>query len=170
MKKLLLHHCCAPCSFGVYDNLAKDFMVESFWFNPNIHPAGEHDKRKDSLEKYLKKFSKTLYIQENIAQEQWLKNIPLGVERCRYCYSLRLNKTAQQACELKIPCISTTLLASPYQKHDILKEIGFETAKNYGLEFVYRDFRQNYYTGKNAAREAGMYMQKYCGCVYSRGC
>ena len=88
--------------------------------------------------------------------------------RCvKYCYRVRLEQTARYAKEHGYDTFSTTLLISPYQNHNALKKIGEEMAEKYGLNFLYRDFRPGFREGQAEARELGLYMQKYCGCVFS---
>ena len=88
--------------------------------------------------------------------------------RCvKYCYRVRLEQTARYAKEHGYDTFSTTLLISPYQNHKALKKIGEEMAEKYGLNFLYRDFRPGFREGQAEARELGLYMQKYCGCVFS---
>lgn len=88
--------------------------------------------------------------------------------RCvKYCYRVRFEQTARYAKEHGYDTFSTTLLISPYQNHNALKKIGEEMAEKYGLNFLYRDFRPGFREGQAEARELGLYMQKYCGCVFS---
>ncbi|MDR0473468.1 MAG: epoxyqueuosine reductase QueH, partial [Treponema sp.] len=87
--------------------------------------------------------------------------------RCAFCYRLRHEKAAALASERSYDAFSTTLLISPYQNHELIREIGEELAGRYGLSFFYRDFRPRFRAGKAQAREARYYMQKYCGCIYS---
>ena len=79
----------------------------------------------------------------------------------------RLEKTAKYAKENGFDAFSTTLLISPYQDHGLLKKTGDMLSKKYGIEFLYKDFRPGFRYGQNKARELGLYMQKYCGCVFS---
>jgi hypothetical protein len=110
----------------------------------------------------------TVYSPE-ITQAEWLANAPkTSPDRCRYCYTIRLNKTAEEAKQRGIGRFSTTLLISPFQKHELVKGAGEAAAKSYGVEFVYQDMRPYYYESKQSAREAGLYLQKYCGCIYSK--
>ena len=88
--------------------------------------------------------------------------------RCQdYCYPVRLEQTAKYAKENGFDTISTSLLVSPYQKHEILANIAEQIAKKYDLQFLYRDFRVGFREGQAKARELGLYMQKYCGCIFS---
>jgi predicted adenine nucleotide alpha hydrolase (AANH) superfamily ATPase len=169
MEKLLLHHCCGPCSPKVAEQLSKRFAVESYWFNPNIHPAEELALRKASLESFCRSLDLRLHEGPAFSQEQWLAQAPKEApDRCRFCYRVRLRQAAAEAQRRGIAFISTTLLSSPYQKHELIREEGLAAAAEKGLTFVAEDFRPWYYEGKNAARLQGLYMQKYCGCLYSR--
>lgn len=169
MAKLLIHSCCAPCSFGVIEQL-KDFELEGFWYNPNIHPLDEHDRRFASLKKYFEERKIPLHQKSGFEYdcEGWKENAPKTVpERCAYCYYIRLNETAYMAKQLNIPGFTTTLLSSPHQKHELIKATGERVSAAYGVKFIYRDFRPGYFKGKNEARSSGIYLQKYCGCEYS---
>lgn len=166
MNRILLHHCCMPCSPKVLEYLTGNFSVESYWYNPNVHPAAEHDARKESLIKYIKELALPLHLGPVMVQDEWLAKAP-EADRCKYCYSTRLKQTAATALEMGIQYFSTTLLSSPYQKHGLIASIGEETAQSYGLQFVYFDLRAQYYEGKNEAYRRGSYMQKYCGCIFS---
>ena len=88
---------------------------------------------------------------------------------CEACYKVRLKKTAQTAKENKYQSFSTTLLISPFQKHDRLKEIGLELAEEIGIEFFYQDFRSEFKRSQEMAKAMGLYRQKYCGCQRSKG-
>ena len=110
-----------------------------------------------------------LIIKEVYGLDEFCKNVIDDLEnRCKnYCYKVRLEETAKYAKENGFDSFSTTLLISPYQQHDLLKSMGEEIAKKYDLEFLYRDFRPGFREGQNEARNLGLYMQKYCGCVFS---
>lgn len=168
-ETLLLHNCCAPCSYEIVEKLKDKFNLEGFWFNPNIHPSGEFKLRKDSLERLLVENSIKLNCVDNITQDEWAELVVTKKEdRCALCYKLRLNKTAEFAKISKIQRFSTSLLISPYQKHELIKEIGSEVSRIHNIEFYYEDFRPFFYDGKNKAKRDGFYIQKYCGCVFSK--
>ena len=144
--KLLLHTCCAPCSVYCIESLRNERIEPVlYWYNPNIHPYTEYKARRDTLKEYSEKMIKINAIfEEEYGLREFCKNVCTnGLEnRCEnYCYKVRLEKTAKYAKENGYDTISTTLLISPYQKHDVLKKMGEEIAKKYGLEFLYRDFR-----------------------------
>ena len=168
--KLLLHACCAPCTIQCIEALAvDDIQPDLFWFNPNIHPFTEYRSRLDSLRNFVKDRTLSLLIEDEYGLRSFIKVVENGmmVQRCAFCYRLRLEKAARFAAERGYDTFSTTLLISPYQKHELIKQIGDELSASYSINFLYRDFRLRFKNGQNQARTAGYYMQKYCGCIYS---
>ena len=168
--KLLLHTCCAPCSVYCIKSLREEPIEPTvYWFNPNIHPYMEYKARRDTLKEYTKSIGINAIFDENYGLRDFCKNVVNDLEnRCvKYCYRIRLEQTAKYAKENGYDTFSTTLLISPYQNHEALKNIGQEMADKYGLTFLYRDFRPGFREGQAEARELGLYMQKYCGCVFS---
>lgn len=168
--KLLLHTCCAPCSVYCIQSLRSENIEPTvYWFNPNIHPYMEYKARRDTLKQYINTIGVKGIFNENYGLVEFCKNVINDLEnRCaKYCYKIRLEQTAKYAKENGYTHFSTTLLISPYQNHDTIKKIGEEIAQKYGLTFLYRDFRPGFREGQNEARELGLYMQKYCGCVFS---
>lgn len=168
--KLLLHTCCAPCSVYCIDSLRKEGIEPTvYWFNPNIHPYMEYKARRDCLKEYTKSINVETIFEENYGLREFCKNVVKDLEnRCKeYCYPVRLEQTAKYAKENGFDTISTTLLVSPYQNHEALIEVTKFMAKKYDVEFLYRDFRVGFREGQKKARELGLYMQKYCGCIFS---
>lgn len=168
--KLLLHTCCAPCSVYCVDSLRKEQIEPTiYWYNPNIHPYMEYKARRDCLKEYCKQIKLNAIFEEEYGLDEFCKNVIGDLQnRCtNYCYKMRLEQTAKYAKENGYDAISTTLFVSPYQKHEQLKEISEEIAKKYGVELLYRDFRVGFREGQAKAREIGLYIQKYCGCVFS---
>ena len=164
--KLLMHTCCAPCSVYCIDSLRKENIEPTvYWYNPNIHPYMEYKNRRDCLKEYTKSINVNAIFEEDYGLKEFCKNTISDLEnRClNYCYKVRLEQTAKYAKENGYDSISTTLLVSPYQKHDELSNLLERIAKENGLNFVYRDFRVGFREGQNKARESGLYMQKYCG-------
>jgi len=88
-------------------------------------------------------------------------------ERCQYCFRLRLSKTAEIAREKNFSAFTTTLLISPQQKHELLREIGSELAEETGIEFLYADLRKRYSDSRHLTKPLDLYRQQYCGCIYS---
>lgn len=168
--KLLMHACCAPCSVYCIDSLREEGIEPTlFWYNPNIHPFKEYEARRDCLKNYSnKKNVKAIFIDE-YGFDAFCKNTINDVSaRCvNYCYPTRLNKTFEYAKENGYDTVTTTLLYSIYQKHDFIKMECEKLSQKYGIDFLYRDFRVGYYVGHQKAFEEGLYLQKYCGCIFS---
>jgi predicted adenine nucleotide alpha hydrolase (AANH) superfamily ATPase len=167
--KLLLHICCGPCAVYPVDVLQEDNIdFEGVFFNPNIHPMEEFIKRRDNAKilSDIKNFPITL--SDQYQESDWLTFTGANEERCNMCYSLRLEKVARMAKEKGFDAFTTTLLVSPYQKHELIKELGRNFGMAYGVDFYYRDFRGGFRQGQQQAKELGLYRQKYCGCIISR--
>lgn len=167
--KVLLHICCAPCSVKCIEKLRSDNIdILGYWYNPNIHPYMEYKSRRDTLVEYSKSINLDVIYNDYYGLKSFCSNVINTLDnRCGYCYYCRLEETAKKAKELGLEYFSTTLLISPYQNHELLKRAGEEIAKKYGIKFYYDDFRPLFRDGQNKAREIGLYMQKYCGCVFS---
>ena len=168
--KLLMHTCCAPCSVYCIDNLREQNIEPTlYWYNPNIHPYKEYQARRDCLKDYANNIGITAIFEEEYGLKEFCKNVIDDLEnRCtNYCYKVRLEKTIQYAKQNGYDTFTTTLFVSPYQKHDQLKKICEELAQKYDINFLYIDFRSGFRQGQAKARELGLYMQKYCGCVFS---
>ncbi len=168
--KLLMHTCCAPCSVYCIDSLRKENIEPTlYWFNPNIHPYIEYKTRRDTLKDYAKRINVNLIINENYGLNEFCRNVVNDLEnRCtKYCYPVRLEQTVKYAKENKYDTFTSTLFVSPYQKHEELKKICENLAKKYNINFLYRDFRVGFREGQSKARDLGLYMQKYCGCIFS---
>ena len=169
MESLLLHTCCAPCSIYCGDSLRSEGIEPvSFWYNPNIHPYQEYKARRDTLKEYAASIGMKLLVREDYGLRTFVKAVAEDLDhRCGYCYACRLEETARYAAEHGFTHFSTTLLVSPYQDHERLRATAEEMAARYGVAFLYRDFRPGFREGQAKARELGLYMQKYCGCVFS---
>ena len=149
MQNLLLHICCAPCSVHCVESL-RDEGIEpaGFWYNPNIHPYQEYKARRDTLVDYAAAIGLDLTVREEYGLRGFVQAVAGDIEhRCAHCY--------------------TTLLVSPYQDHEGICRAAEALSARYGVGFLYRDFRPGFRQGQAKARELGLYMQKYCGCVFS---
>ena len=169
MKNILLHCCCAPCTVSCAEPLQQEgFNVTAFWFNPNIHPFKEYEARRDCLIDYMNELNIPLKVKEDYGLREFVKNVADDIDgRCVYCYTHRLYETAKFAKENGFDGFTSTLFASLYQNHELMKAAAQRFAYEFGIEFLYRDFRPNFRQGNQKAREKGFYMQKYCGCVFS---
>lgn len=160
MSKILLHTCCAPCTTYVNEWLkANGFAAHGFFYNPNIYPAMEYEMRKKGMEHY----SAIANLSVDFVEDDQVHI----AGNCSGCYEMRLRKTAEYAKHSGFELISTTLLISPYQKHDIIKEMGIRIAGDLGIGFLYHDFREGYYKSRELAMRYNLYRQKYCGCSTS---
>ncbi|MCI2057881.1 MAG: epoxyqueuosine reductase QueH [Oscillibacter sp.] len=169
MDRVLLHCCCAPCSLSCIDPLRLEGIEPvAFWYNPNIHPWKEYEARRDCLLTYAPTIGLKTVVQEEYGLREFTRSVAGDLEhRCAYCYTHRLEVTARYAAEHGYQAFTTTLLASIYQQHDLIAAAAERLAGQYGVSFLYRDFRPNFRAGNQRARELGFYMQKYCGCVFS---
>lgn len=167
--KLLLHICCANCGIFPFERMrANGIEVVGYFFNPNIHPYQEYQKRLEALKQYSERAGLEVLYRDEYLLEEFLRNVSSQPERrCAYCYSLRLEATAREAKERGFDQFSTTLLQSSHQDHQLIKETGDRIARTVGLPFYYEDFRPGWRRGVEVSKEMGLYRQQYCGCIYS---
>lgn len=171
-SKVLVHVCCAPCLCYVLEKLS-DNTRDTFlyWFNPNIHDVMEYNRRLDAVKLFTekKRIVDMLYERE-YNPEIWVSNIKKKEkpDRCLECYKLRIEAAANYAKLADMDVLTTTLLYSRYQYHDEIRSIGEKISADYGIEFLYEDFRKGWYDGIRMSKEMGLYRQKYCGCELSK--
>ena len=165
----LLHICCAPCANQCIEVLRGDhYAVTGYWYNPNIHPFTEYRSRRNCLRDYAKTINLPLIERDDYGLRPFVRAVAENIAgRCVKCYEMRFFRTAQYAAEHGFTQFTTTLLVSPYQDRELICAVGKKMGEKYGVEFVPHDFRPRFKEGQEEAREAGLYMQKYCGCVYS---
>ena len=170
-QPLLLHICCGPCSTYCVRRLRElAWHVEGYWVNPNIHSYSEHERRRESLVAYAQRIALPLHQTAGYQMAEFFRRVAGHErfrERCAICYRMRLEHTADEAARRGFVAISTTLLISPYQDQEAIRRIGEEVAGARGLRFYYENLRRGYAESRHMAREAGLYMQRYCGCLYS---
>ena len=167
---LLLHTCCAPCSVYCIKTLRADNIEPTlYWYNPNIHPYQEYKARRDCLRTYAKTVKVDLREDDAYGLDEFVRCTADKItNRCQeYCYPKRLRQAYEYAKSEGFDAVSTTLLYSIYQQHDFIKELMTALSAEYGIEFIYHDFREGWREGQDEARRIGLYMQKYCGCVFS---
>jgi len=172
--KLLLHICCGPCATYPLELLRKDFEVEGYFYNPNIHPPEEYERRLAEAKRWAQQVGLNLvegaYDMANwLLATEGLEHHPEGGVRCEVCFALRLNEAARYAQAHGFPWLATTLTLSPHKNARRINEIGERAAGAHGIRFHPADFRKQ--AGVQRARELsrhyGLYRQNYCGCVYS---
>ncbi len=178
-KTLLLHGCCAPCSSYVLEYLTEYFDIALLYYNPNIFPGSEYNKRIDEVKRLISEMplkSQVKLIEGEYKPEDFfdiakgLEHLPEGGERCFKCYRLRLEEAAKAARESGYDYFSTTLSISPHKNAEKLNEIGRELEEKYGVKYLYADFkkREGYKRSIELSRIYGLYRQNYCGCIYSK--
>ncbi len=167
--KLLLHICCGPCSLyplAQLDNAGIE--THGFFYNPNIHPYREFQKRMAGVQQVATTSGLDLEYDNDYGLTEYLRKVVFHEqERCSHCYIMRLEKTAEQAKNKGYEAFSTTLLYSKYQDHGAIQHIGKTLADRYQIEFYYQDFRVGWQEGIDKAIAMDIYRQAYCGCIYS---
>ncbi|MBD3182510.1 recombinase [Candidatus Poribacteria bacterium] len=174
--KMLLHICCAPCSTHVVKEIREEFNdTTGFFYNPNIHPKKEYLYREQEMKEYAGKIGLPLVCAE-YDDGNWfeltrgMENIPEGGQRCFLCYRMRLEKTVQYAVENGYEIFTTTLSVSPHKNARVINRIGAELAEKYNLKFYPGDFKKRggFEKSVQMSKEAGLYRQSYCGCIFSQ--
>lgn len=176
---LLLHSCCAPCSSYCISCLAEYFHVAVFYYNPNIYPPEEFQMRAAEQKRFVDQFPTKYpvsYIEAPYEPDrfyemaQGMEEVPEGGERCFACYEMRLRKSAEYALAHGFDFFTTTLSISPLKNAAKLNEIGAKLAEEYGIKYLFSDFKKKdgYKKSTEISREYEMYRQYYCGCVFSK--
>jgi len=169
MANLLIHTCCGPCAtYTVEHWRAQKLEVAGLAFNPNIHPFMEHQQRLESLKKFAESVAMPLFIPVGYDMVGFLRRV-VGKEgdRCIECFKMRLTQTAATAKEKGFDAFTTTLLISPHQKHNLLKQVGEAVSQEQKISFLYADLRSGFTESRRLSKEMGLYRQQYCGCIYS---
>lgn len=174
-KKILMHSCCGPCSTACIERLKDYFDITVLYYNPNIEPINEYNKRKETQKSVLKKLN-IKYIDCDYDNETFrlltkeLKDEPEGGKRCTVCFSLRLKGTAKRAKENGFDYFTTTLTVSPHKNSELINKLGIEIGEKVGVKFLVADFkkREGYKRSIELSKEFDLYRQNYCGCLYSK--
>ncbi|MDD3212383.1 MAG: epoxyqueuosine reductase QueH [Eubacteriales bacterium] len=167
--KLLLHICCAPCSVMCVQSLrAEGIEPTGYWYNPNIHPYTEYRARRNALVEYAAQIGMALEVNDLYGLRPFAQVVAGDIgNRCGACYASRMRETARYAAEHGYTYFTSTLFYSVFQKHELIRAAAEDAAAEFGVAFLYRDFRPLFRQGVEEARALGLYMQKYCGCVFS---
>ena len=171
-KKILIHACCGPCSSEVIDFLKDIFDITIYYYNPNIYPESEYEKRYDQFQLLPYDFDIIKGEYEDDKYYEAIKGLEdLGEfsQRCYKCFYFRMEESAKKAKALGFDYFTTTLSISPYKNSKWINEIGYEIAKKYNIDYLYSDFKkqEGYKKSIKLSTEYGMYRQEYCGCIYS---
>jgi len=166
--KVLLHACCAPCLIHPVEVLRSEGReVVVFFYNPNVHPYREYERRFLAVATYCEGGDLDLRVGP-YEMERYFASVAVEPEaRCRHCFRLRLSRAAYEARSLGITGFTTTLLVSPHQDRELLIEAGEQAGIEHGVLFESTDFRDGFRAGEERARELEIYRQSYCGCVFS---
>jgi predicted adenine nucleotide alpha hydrolase (AANH) superfamily ATPase len=167
--KALIHICCANCLIYPLKTLRQEgWDCMGFFYNPNIHPYQEYQRRLAAVQAYEQEAAIQVIYRDDYDLEQFLRGVAFREnERCRFCYHLRLQATAQVAKRGKFAAFTSTLLHSKHQDHELIKSIGEQVGKEQGVKFLYQDFREGWKQGIEESKALGLYRQSYCGCIYS---
>ena len=176
---VLLHSCCAPCSSHVIDTLTKYFNITILYYNPNIEPYEEYEKRKQEEIRFIKEYPNVNKLtimdcdHDNDLYHETIKGLEQereGRARCIKCYYLRLEKTAIETLKNGFDYFATTLTVSPLKNSQKLNEIGEYLSKKYNIKYLYSDFKkkEGYKHSIELSKEYNLYRQDYCGCIYSK--
>ena len=175
---LLLHSCCGPCSTQVISFLVPYFNITVLYYNPNIEPFTEYEKRKQEQIRFIKEFnhSNITFLDcdydNNAFTEavKGLENEKEGGARCPVCFRVRLEKTARVAKEKKYDFFGTTLTVSPHKNSRQINLIGHALEQRYNVKFLYSDFKKKdgYKKSIELSKQYNLYRQNYCGCNYGR--
>ena len=171
-KKILIHACCGPCSSEVIDFLKDVFDITIYYYNPNIYPKEEYEKRYDQFSLLPYKFDIVKGDYEESKYYDAIKGYEdLGEfsKRCYKCFYFRLEETAIYASVHHFDYFTTTLSISPYKNSKWINEIGYELSKKYNIEYLYSDFKkqEGYKKSIELSKKYKLYRQEYCGCKYS---
>ena len=177
--RLLLHSCCGPCSSYVLEYLTRFFSVSVFYYNPNIAPEAEYQKRLSEQKRLLKEMAANGPVElmevpydhgEFLEAAAGLEAEREGGARCERCFILRLEETARTAARLDFDYFTTTLSVSPHKNAQLLNRVGGEMAEKYGVRYLYSDFkkRDGYKRSLELSARYGLYRQDWCGCEYSK--
>lgn len=179
VPRLFLHACCAPCSSYVLEYLSEYFDITVFFYNPNIGPQTEYDKRVAELKRLIEKMPTKYPVhlqtgnyepQRFLAAVRGLEQEPEGGKRCAVCFRLRLEEAAKLAAENGYDYFCTTLTISPLKNAALLNQIGEETGEKYGVSYLPSDFkkREGYKRSIVLSQQYALYRQDYCGCMFSK--
>ena len=179
VPRLLLHACCAPCSSAVLEYLSQYFAITLLYYNPNIAPLEEYQKREAELRRLVSqmKFTHPVELlpcqydgQAFVQAARGLEGEPEGGKRCEACFRLRLRYAAQEAARLRFDYYTTTLSISPMKNAPLLNQLGEEIGREFGVAHLPSDFKKKdgYKRSVQLSKEYGLYRQDYCGCAFSK--
>lgn len=174
-NKIILHACCGICSSYPVSYL-KDigYEVVVYFYNPNIYPEEEYQKRLEAEQTLCNHFNCQLFIGKYEPEVYYnfvkgLENEPEKGLRCDKCFELRLEASAKLAKELNINKFTTSMVISPHKDYEKLTTIGKSIANKYNLEYISTNFRKNdgFLKTNQISKSLNLYRQNYCGCKFA---
>jgi predicted adenine nucleotide alpha hydrolase (AANH) superfamily ATPase len=179
VPRLLLHVCCAPCSSAVLEYLTQYFSITLLYYNPNIAPYEEYQKREAELRRLVSQMEMVHPVellpcdydgQAFVEAARGLEKEPEGGKRCEECFRLRLRYAAREAARLGFDYYTTTLSISPLKNAPLLNRLGEEIGAEFGVAHLPSDFKKKngYKRSVELSKEYSLYRQDYCGCVFSK--
>ncbi len=167
--RVLLHICCGPCAIVPIRALRDEgHDVDAAFLNPNIHPYQEYERRLEAAREVTEAFDVPMSFVDEYGLTPFLRAVVGNEdERCRICYTLRLNRAAEVAAASGYDAFTTTMLVSTQQDHEAIRSAGEAAAEKHGVEFLSRDWRDRVMDGVRESKAMGHYRQQYCGCIYS---
>ncbi|MFC2005013.1 epoxyqueuosine reductase QueH [Chloroflexota bacterium] len=170
--KVVLHICCGVCAAGVVERLTSEgHQVYGFFYNPNIHPQEEYERRLEAAYKVAEELSFPLEVgpytpEEWFTETESLENEPEGGRRCEVCFRHRLKKTSLYLQDSGLDAFTTTLTISPQKSAAVVNRVGQEIG---GDRFLVRDFKKQagFQRASELAKKWALHRQNYCGCIYS---
>jgi predicted adenine nucleotide alpha hydrolase (AANH) superfamily ATPase len=173
-KKLLIHICCAPDATIAIDRLQENYAIKGIFYNPNIHPQDEYDRRKKAMDLLAEqtgfKWTEAIYDPENWYElTEGLEHEPEKGARCEKCIKMRLRQTARVSLQGGFDAFAAVLTVSPHKDADMVNRLGIEAGKEYGIEYVPTDLKKQdgFKRSIELSKKYGLYRQNYCGCVFS---
>jgi len=175
-KKILLNVCCAPDATHSIEKLRQDgYEPVCFFYNPNIHPKAEYEKRLEALKQLVKHNNAKLAPDIAYDPRAWFaaakkfKDEPERGRRCEVCFEMRMDMSARQAKENGFEIFATTLTISPKKDAALINTKGREASQKYGVNYMDTDFKKQdgYKKSVELTKKFGLYRQDYCGCSYS---
>ncbi|QJW47106.1 epoxyqueuosine reductase QueH [bacterium BFN5] len=166
---VLLHICCGPCAaFPLKQLRESGYAITGYFYNPNIHPYKEFSRRLETAKEFASKMGLKMIADSRYLLDDFLQSVlNANNGRCSVCYEMRLREAARFAKTNHFDCFSTSLLVSPHQKHELIREIGEKVAEEEGIPFCYIDFRTGWTEGIAISKALELYRQPYCGCIFS---
>jgi len=177
-QKILVHLCCAICGVALIEKLRENFEPTIFFYNPNIYPAEEYNKRKEAVVELAEIYGID-FVEGKYDTENWMEKVkgkeqePEQGSRCYDCFEMRLEKSAEFAKENGFEIFTTSLFVSPFKNEKVVNEVGKKVSEKSGIKFlemegVIENKTENWKKTRELSKKYNFYSQKYCGCIFSK--